>query len=107
MIDLDEMRWGYRIFDVAFGVATVAGLDQGPDGSIVRSTWELKRAEAFLSGWSRHTQPTEVEIRVFPWMLLLTLARVVIGYWHRCQICRAFLGRPVNVALRLHGSDTV
>ena len=78
-IDLDEMRWGYRIFDVAFGVATVAGLDQGPDGSIVRSTWELKRAEAFLSGWSRHTQPTEVEIRVFPWMLLLTLARVVIG----------------------------
>jgi Ser/Thr protein kinase RdoA (MazF antagonist) len=79
LIDLDEMRWGYRLFDAVQGVATVAGFDPGPAARIVRTRWELGRAHAFLTGWSHEVRPTTAEVRAFDVFLKLTLVRVVVG----------------------------
>lgn len=79
LIDLDAMRWGFRLFDAVQGVATVAGLDPGPRGPIVRPTWDLDRARAFLTAWSREARPAAAELAAFPSLLQLALIRVVVG----------------------------
>lgn len=79
LIDLDAMRWGFRLFDAVQGVATVAGLDPEPTGPTVRQSWDFARAHAFLIAWSREVRPSAVEIEAFPSFLRLALIRVVIG----------------------------
>lgn len=79
LIDLDAMRWGFRLFDAVQGVATVAGLDPGRARPTVRSNWDYNRARAFLTGWSGEVRPSTVEIDAFPSFLKLALIRVVVG----------------------------
>lgn len=79
LIDLDEMRWGYRLFDAAQGAAIIAGMDAGDDRANVRSHWDTARLNAFLEGWVREVRPSPVERAAFPFLLQLVLVRVTIG----------------------------
>lgn len=79
LIDFDEIRWGFRLFDAVQGVATVGGLDPGPAGPTVRTTWASDRAQAFLAGWAPEARPTPAEVAVFSAYLKLALVRVVVG----------------------------
>lgn len=79
LIDVDEIRWGFRLFDTVQGVATLAGLDPGPAGPTVRTTWASDRAQAFLAGWASEAHPTTAEVAVFSAYLKAALVRVVVG----------------------------
>jgi len=82
LIDLDELRWGYCLFDLSQALSTVGAFDRHDLHMHLRERWNAPAMVALLSGYEsvRALRPSERR-GLGPW-LGLTAIRVAAGELH-------------------------